>query len=414
MGEITDDTNRVIFLGGVLYDPCKQYPSVFGSSSFLEKFPAFLPQVVASSFSFLAFVLAFFFLQENARKTKLKKENIFLMVYHSLKQTFSVMFTFFKPKNFWSIYCGFEYFLIGFGNTAYYTIYPLLMIANVGNGGFGYTTSEVGYFSAIQSLGGFLSTIVVYRLFVKHLNLRLTFILCIFMASLFFGIFPSLEGLNGSSGVLKWLVYAFVAFFWNMTSQSAFSSVFILIVNAADPDQMGSANGVSQSFVAVARIIGPIGLSPMMSWCLNNDLPYPFNQYLPFYILMASSLLASLLMCFTPRKINFSKKRKVAEKEVEMDDISIEITNDIRKEILGETPKDSPQPGFVATTPVVPVNEGSNSDNESNRSNISEKKKSTSSSSSSDKSASVNEKSSNIMDIEVESTSIDISSQSTI
>lgn len=51
-------------IGGSLSRPTEQYPKLFGGSAFLEKFPYFLACAIPATFSVLAGLIAFFFLQE--------------------------------------------------------------------------------------------------------------------------------------------------------------------------------------------------------------------------------------------------------------------------------------------------------------------------------------------------------------
>ncbi|KAL7719195.1 Major facilitator superfamily (MFS) profile domain-containing protein [Entamoeba marina] len=338
MGELTDDSNRaqtfnfiglmwgigsVIggFLGGVLYDPFNQYPSVFGNLALFETFPALLPQIVDFLFSCLAFTFAYFFLTENPRPKQKKQKNIFIMVFVSLKKTFSGLIKFLLAGNWLFLYCCTIFFFLILGNQSFTAILPLILVASVGNGGFGYGTAQVGYFSAISSVGSLLSAIFFYRFFVERLGLRLTIISSILVASTLFGLFPSLEGFNDSSEIVRWILIGGTNFIYQFSNQSPMAAINAIVVNVANPETLGAANGVIQSFISLGKIIGPISLSPLFSWCLTNDLSYPLNQYFPFYLLTCSGILAAILTSLTPVSANKSRQTKVEpnqEQEVEM------------------------------------------------------------------------------------------------
>ncbi|BFU24091.1 transporter, major facilitator family protein [Entamoeba histolytica HM-1:IMSS-B] len=338
MGEITDDSNRVqafsfngltwsigsvigSFLGGVLYDPVNKYPAIFGKITIFKRFPALLPQLSVASFGFIALILAYFYLLENnviKHEQKQEHQNKCLSILNSLKNTFKRMFKFFNKKNFWSIYCSILYSIHGFGNTTFMTIYPLLMIASVGNGGFGLKTNEVGYFAAVASLGSLTTLLFFYKPLVRIFGLRLTYVMTIICTSMFYGIFPSLEGFNGSSLTIKWVVYSAFSFCWNLVTQNGFSSISTLLVNAADVEYMGSANGIAQTFVSATRVLGPIIISPLLSWGLSNEFSYPLNQYLPFYILMIVGVINSIMMLFTPSSIDFVKTQNESNNQQEI------------------------------------------------------------------------------------------------
>ncbi|ELP92094.1 hypothetical protein EIN_379810 [Entamoeba invadens IP1] len=353
MGELTDDSNRTQtfnfigltwsvgavfgnFMGGVLYNPVRLYPSLFGSSHFFSLFPALLPQLVVTFLGFFGLSLAYFYLLENERKVDehAVQSNKFYSILNSLKNTFTGMFHFFRKSNLWSLFCSFEYFLLGFGHTTYMTIFPLLMIASVGKGGFGQTTKEVGYFSAISSVAGFFTTVFCYKPLVHLLGIRYGYFFTTFCTALFYGMYPSLEGLNGSSVPVKWLFYSLNAFCWNLVSQCSFSSIFTLIVNGADKDSLGSANGVAQSMASFGRVLGPIMISPLLSWGLTNGLSYPINQYLPFYIITCIGLFNAFLILLTPRSLSFTKSANKSEEKnyTELKETKIELEEEIGNE----------------------------------------------------------------------------------
>lgn len=91
LGEMTDETNRgrafgfwesafglgtIIgpVLGGLLVDPVKQYPKIFGGNHFLTEFPYFLPCFVGSVISLSGGIAGIFLLEETKkRKVRLPK-----------------------------------------------------------------------------------------------------------------------------------------------------------------------------------------------------------------------------------------------------------------------------------------------------------------------------------------------------
>ena len=335
MGEVSTPENRVKtfsfvgltwavgsvvgnFLGGILYDPCTKYPSVFGTSGLFKQFPALLPQGSVGIVGFIVLILAYFYLPENIVPGKLDesvKVNKCKSILESIKMVFVKMYRFFNRKNKWSLFCTFEYFLLGFCHTTFLTLYPLLIIASVGNGGFGLTTNEVGYFSAIAFTGSIVTLSFFYNPLVRLFGMRKTFSITAYITACFYGLYPALEGLNDSSDGVKWTCYALLAFGWNLANQCTFSAIMTLIVNGCEASYMGSANGIAQMVVSLGRILGPILLSPLLSWSLDNGLSYPFNQYLPFYILLVIACINASLMFITPERIERPPVSKTNDEE---------------------------------------------------------------------------------------------------
>ena len=51
-------------IGGLLEQPAKQFPAIFGNSSFLKEYPYFLPCAISATFAVMCWFIAALFLQE--------------------------------------------------------------------------------------------------------------------------------------------------------------------------------------------------------------------------------------------------------------------------------------------------------------------------------------------------------------
>ncbi|ELP85399.1 hypothetical protein EIN_086810 [Entamoeba invadens IP1] len=337
LAEITDNTNRVqafslvglmwclgsligSMIGGLLYSPCEKYPSLVSISLF-KTYPGLLPQIVDSFLCLITFVLVYFYIfDNNVNGQELQKKSIL----ESIRQTMKSLISFFNKKNKWSLFCSFEFLLLGFGNSTFFVIFPLLMIAEYGVGGFNFGTNDVGYFNITIATSGIFVTIFIFKPLMKLTNLRHVFATTLFMTSFMYAIFPSIEGLNGNE-MIKWSVLVIYGLLYGGVSQFTFSTLIPLISNSAAPEYMGAANGVAQSFIALAKIVGPSTMSPLLSWCFVNGLNFPLNQYLPFFILMLSGMVCALLIFVTPTSINSvyvkpydNEYNKIIDEEIEL------------------------------------------------------------------------------------------------
>ena len=54
-------------IGGSLARPAERFPDLFGDNEFLKKYPYFLPCAIPAAFSFIAWLVTFFFLKETLR-----------------------------------------------------------------------------------------------------------------------------------------------------------------------------------------------------------------------------------------------------------------------------------------------------------------------------------------------------------
>jgi len=64
-----------------------------------------------------------------------------------------------------------------------------------------------------------------------------------------------------------------------------FTALFLLVNHSADPDLVGTANGICQSFASIARGLGPLLGGIMLTWSLSNGLSFPFDQYFVYFVL---------------------------------------------------------------------------------------------------------------------------------
>ncbi|XP_078676973.1 uncharacterized protein LOC144913820 isoform X1 [Branchiostoma floridae x Branchiostoma belcheri] len=99
---------------------------------------------------------------------------------------------------------------------------------------------------------------------------------------------------------------------------SGFTAIMVMVGNSAMPYFRGTVNGISQSLVALARLLGPIVGGNLFAWTTDNGLPWPLNFHLAFYL---AALINILILCLTlllPNSINKPRTEDIGE-EVEED-----------------------------------------------------------------------------------------------
>ncbi|KAJ1561843.1 hypothetical protein HK405_002557 [Cladochytrium tenue] len=121
-------------------------------------------------------------------------------------------------------------------------------------GGLAFTTSDIGI---VFSVGGV--SLFFYQLF----------------------LYAPIERRLGPLGTFKWGI---------LFSLPAFTSSFILTANSCPAHSRGSANGLTQSFGAFSRMVGPIFAGNLFSWSVESGLPCPFDYHLIYYILALATL----------------------------------------------------------------------------------------------------------------------------
>jgi hypothetical protein len=82
-----------------------------------------------------------------------------------------------------------------------------------------------------------------------------------------------------------WIVLIAIMSIRPILSTCAFTSIFVLINNAATADVLGTVNGAAQAAASLFRAIGPISGGSIFAWSVGNGLSFPFDFHFVFFIL---------------------------------------------------------------------------------------------------------------------------------
>mmetsp|Transcript_53168 Transcript_53168/g.88276 ORF Transcript_53168/g.88276 Transcript_53168/m.88276 type:complete len:156 (+) Transcript_53168:99-566(+) len=110
----------------------------------------------------------------------------------------------------------------------------------------------------------------------------------------------------------------------------AFTCIFIFVNNSVPQRHRGKLNGLAQACVAIARVCSPLVTSNIFASSTSNELSWPLNYHLCFYMLATIALLALALA----RRLPESIERQVLE---------VEPTVLASTEIHASTAQDTPQ-----------------------------------------------------------------------
>ena len=103
---------------------------------------------------------------------------------------------------------------------------------------------------------------------------------------------------------LEWLVWIliFIQIVWKQIWNSMMFTCAILLVNNSVPkEDLGTLNGIAQSFVALTRAIGPSIATPIFALSISNNMPFPFDVHLIFYLAAIISIIVFPLSFFLPK-----------------------------------------------------------------------------------------------------------------
>lgn len=171
-----------------------------------------------------------------------------------------------------------------------YSVYPLLAILDVADGGFGFTPYQIGTIASIAGIIVIFVNLLITHRIVRRFGAVNSFRIGSIMtlpSALFYPILTHLVQFDGIiAKVVLWICFVFVAFFRVTCLNITFTSMGVLINNSVKPENLGVMNGLGQSGVALTRTIGPTISATLFSWSLTNGMSFPLNKYFVFLMLV--------------------------------------------------------------------------------------------------------------------------------
>jgi MFS family permease len=142
---------------------------------------------------------------------------------------------------------------------------PLLAMADLSAGGYGFGTAEIG--AALMIIGGFLLlSQVLYFFAVKRFGplVLLRAALVIYGPTML--LWPALGPLTGGTAGAIWPAIVFTCFVSSAANSFCFTSINVLMNTAAGPERAGRVNGVASAICSLLSAIAPLLASPTFAW----------------------------------------------------------------------------------------------------------------------------------------------------
>ncbi|ORY08249.1 MFS general substrate transporter [Basidiobolus meristosporus CBS 931.73] len=327
VAEITDSTNQSVAfsllplmwgvgsiigptLGGLLAQPAKQYPSVFGQWEFFHTYPYFLPCFVSSSISLFGLVVAYFYLEETldikvqknhpTETTPLLPETgVSQLTKKSETVTSEAGISKALTRRTIPVIAG--YMLLSFQSIIADEAIPIWAATSIMKGGLHFTAKQTGLF---LSFCGFLTPPLqwflypmLHRIFGPHKLFRLSMLS---IAPVYF-LIPFVSYLardaenNEDANHLVWIALLTLLGLRIACNIFSFTNCNILVANSTPSRKvLGSLNGITQVSCSLVRAIGPSLGGILWSWSLSHDYAFPFNFHLIFNFLAILSLVTAL------------------------------------------------------------------------------------------------------------------------
>ena len=350
VSEVCDDTNQARGLsmlsigtglarmmspaiGGALAMPADKWPDVFARDGLFGRFQFLLPTWIGAVIALLSLVSSILHLKETLVRapadnddaafadgvpmvvggaravsppTRLKPASerfVALRLMRSRKVVLSCLL----------------YTLLGMCVSAMSDVLPLWALLPLDEGGFSFDSTEMGLLVLAGAPVHILLQLFVFSRLVKRMGFLRTFQATMTWVGVWVFFLPFVHELASSNVATTWAVlsisWASISSVWMM----AFTATFGLVNNSVTQRDRGSANGLSQTMVAVGRIVGPILGGNLFAWSASGGHAWPFDFHFVFHFVGLIFLASAAIAFALPRSID----RKLETIEAESSLLSV-------------------------------------------------------------------------------------------
>ncbi|KAF9461502.1 major facilitator superfamily domain-containing protein [Collybia nuda] len=391
MTEITDPTNaaqafsfipiaRSIgatlgpLIGGILVNPAKQWPDIFGSIKLLKEYPYLLPCLIATAIPLAVLVFGSVGLKETLPSLIERKRQLEALIHSkqgaklglqtpdspllpsipSPSQAYGAITDYVNhkvpttlakktrpdpkvaisqlvatatsinyhelllPRVFLSL---FNYALLAFLDQSVLVLIPLIYSTPVHLGGLSLTPAKIGSILGFWgSANGFLQA-YCFAWFHRHLGQRSCYMLGLVGLFACFALFPIIskfvEWDGGKIGCWVWLGVSLQLVAYMLSHMSYACISMYIAVCAPSEESAKSINSLSQMGVSGARSLAPSISSPLFAFSLElyHDRGYDLGEYFVHAVLCTLSLMALGSSFYLPKTLEDEKGKKIQDTE---------------------------------------------------------------------------------------------------
>ncbi|KAG2393750.1 hypothetical protein C9374_007281 [Naegleria lovaniensis] len=365
--EITDGTNRgkafsivgVTFglaavlgplIGGVFSRPNVQYPEFMKLfpewvQYWCDVFPYIIPNVMVTILGLISVVLGYFYLEETNKESKYYKKYVLkqnttpakdLEASSSVQQSKSLAAAvdtddeaaiqpkrkiewraLFKHEIFEGISplvgC-FLYMLVGFAQVMFDEVFPLYAMLPVSDNGLNFTPYEIGIVGAITGGFIFLNQLVFVPFLMSKLGSINAFRVGLLIHTVSLVIFPEVcwfgndpENPQTWKSVILWTSLSIILLVRQIGVGLMFSCSFVFTSNSVTNKSQGVLNGVAQSMISIARMVGPLLIGVSFAAIVSSGIGFPIDHRLVFYFIGGTSVFSFALTFAMKKKLNVPK-----------------------------------------------------------------------------------------------------------
>ncbi|OAX33678.1 MFS multidrug-resistance DHA1 sub-family [Rhizopogon vinicolor AM-OR11-026] len=339
--DITDPTNRAQafgllslpwmtgnaigpLIGGSLSRPADRFPGLFGQSTFLKTYPYFLACAGPALFAALAWLVTYMLLQETVSTTtslwsliQNRCRNIYVFIFpkslpmtadrsHS-DNTIQDSRDDSKPLPLRALLTSrvlimiLNYATLALFEIALRSTIPVFYATPVDLGGLGLDPPRIGNILSVSGIINGLFQVFFFASLHDRFGTKMLLTYGIALGVPTIIAFPIINALclTYGTGVTVWFAVGLqLAMYIPLNMGYACMAMYVPV---ASPNRasVGATNGLAQTVVACARIIGPASTMSMFSFSVKD----PSNAWTVYYFMMALALCAMGASCLLPRQM---------------------------------------------------------------------------------------------------------------
>lgn len=136
-------------------------------------------------------------------------------------------------------------------------LFPLWVVTDRDNGGFGYSMADIGLTIMVCGAVGVVVQSTVYPYITEKVGVMSSFRWGSFLFCLAAILFPTTSSFSGPSKEVEWLAVLFFQLCLTVSVNWVLVSLFVLINNSCYSHQRATVNGIGQTCASIGRLLGP-------------------------------------------------------------------------------------------------------------------------------------------------------------
>ena len=296
-------------IGGFFHDTDSSSIKLF------EDHPFLLPNSIIALFGLISFVLCYFFLDETKQQESLIESSESRKFMDVIREPIVVQVTLL-------------YIACSANGTAFGELLVLWEWAKIKNGGFEFTTGEIGTLSAVTSLIYIMYVKFLYKFMTDRYGItRVTRNSLLINVPVLF-LIPCLTFAR-EWGIVKYFLIAITNLVYYSIELMSITSSLIMINNSVHPKERGKLNGYTLAIGNLARGFSPPVYGSIFAKTATSGNPYPFNFAFSFFLLAFCVYLAYIISTRLDPSLDHAKNSTAKEeKEIAQEMTAISIVDE--------------------------------------------------------------------------------------